>query len=42
MQTQTQWVKIQTPAHWNLIARSRTAPPPLSSPSSVLRANFVS
>jgi hypothetical protein len=29
-------VEIQTPAHWNLIGRSMTAPPPVLSPNSIL------
>jgi hypothetical protein len=29
--------EIQTPAHWNLISCSTTAPPPVVSPSSILR-----
>jgi hypothetical protein len=34
--------EIQTPAHWNLIGHSMTAPPPVLSPSSILRLIVLS
>jgi len=34
--TQCTPINIQNPTHWNLICRSNGAPPPVSSPSSVL------
>jgi hypothetical protein len=42
MYVQGSSIAIQTPAQWNLIGRSMTAPPPVLSPSSILPPLIVS